>query len=124
MKYFTYDELLRVARTLPGEAEPSPAAFSMLSIERLDRARHYAGIPFVVNSSYRSPAYEVSKGRSGNSAHCTGHAWDIRCLDSKSRYLIVSAALEAGFSRIGIYPRFVHLDDSADHPQKVIWYGK
>lgn len=124
LKHFTYDELLRVARVKDGEEAPSSSCFKESSILRLDRARQFAGIPFIVNSSYRSPAYEVSKGRSGSSAHCFGCAFDIKCLSSRERYLIISGAIAAGFSRIGIYPKFIHLDDSIDHDQRVIWYGK
>lgn len=124
LKHFTYDELLRVARVKDGEEVPSPSCLNESSILRLDRARQIAGIPFIVNSSYRSPAYEVSKGRSGSSAHCLGCAFDIKCRSSRERYLIITGAIAAGFSRIGIYPNFVHLDDSTDHDQCVIWYGK
>lgn len=124
VKFFTYDELLRVARVKDGEEAPSPSCINELSILRLDRARQIAGFPFIVNSSYRSPAYEVSKGRSGTSAHCLGRAFDIKCRSSRERFLIVKAALEAGFLRIGIYPNFVHVDDSLDHDQCVIWYGQ
>lgn len=112
LKHFTYDELLRVARVHDCEEVPSPSCLNESSILRLDRARQIAGIPFVVNSSYRSPAYEVSKGRSGSSAHCLGRAFDIKCLSSRERYLIITGAIAAGFSRIGIYSKFVHLDDS------------
>lgn len=124
LEHFTYDELLRVARVQDSEEAPSPQCLNETSILRLDRARQIAGIPFVINSSYRSPAYEKAKGRSGTSAHCLGCAFDVRCTNSRSRYLIVTAAIAAGFSRIGIYPRFVHLDDSVKHDQCVIWYGK
>lgn len=125
LKHFTYDEIMRVARWLDSEETPSPKyVINEGSLLRLDRARQIAGIPFVVNSSYRSPAYEVSKGRSGTSAHCLGRAFDIKCRSSRERYLIISGAIAAGFSRIGIYPNFVHLDDSTDHDQCVIWYGK
>lgn len=125
LKFFTYDELLRVARWTDSEEAPNPCdIFPESSLLRLDRARQLAGIPFVVNSSYRSPAYEVSKGRSGTSAHCHGRAFDIKCRSSRERFKIVSSALNAGFTRIGIYPSFVHLDDSPEHDQCVIWYGK
>ena len=46
------------------------------SIEQMDKAflsllddiREYAGIPIVLNSAYRSPAYEKKHGRTGTSA--------------------------------------------------------
>lgn len=125
LKHFTYDEIMRVARWLPSEETPSPQyVINEHSLQRLDEARALAGIPFIVNSSYRSPAYELSKGRSGISAHCNGCAFDIKCCSSSNRFKIVSAALNVGFTRIGIYPNFIHLDDSTAHDQCVIWYGK
>ena len=43
----------------------------------LDAAREIAGIPFVLNSAYRSKEWDKSKGRTGNSAHTRGLAVDI-----------------------------------------------
>lgn len=104
-KFFTDDEFTRVGC--------SRSQICDESLERLDRAREIAGVPFVVNSAYRSPEFEVSKGRSGSSAHCLGRAFDIRCRNSSERYSIVFGAVAAGFSRIGIGSTFVHMDDSS-----------
>lgn len=79
-------------------------------LDMLDAARDIAGIPFVINSAYRSVSYERKHGRSGSSAHCLGLAVDIRCVDSLSRYRIIHALLAVGFKRIGIYSRFIHVD--------------
>lgn len=91
------------------------------SLARLERAREIAGIPFILNSAYRSRPYELSKGRSGKSAHTLGRAFDLRCIDNSSRYRIVSALLAAGFSRIGIGKRFIHADDAISLPSHRIW---
>lgn len=91
------------------------------SLDRLDKARAFAGIPFIVNSAYRSSEYEKKKGRSGSGAHTRGCAFDIRCTDSRSRFLIVMSAIEAGFTRIGIAKTFVHLDDDASLSHPCIW---
>lgn len=93
------------------------------SLERLDECRALAGVPFVLNSCYRSYDYERKQGRSGKSAHCLGRAFDIKCTDSSARYRIIAAALQCGFSRIGVYKRFIHLDDAISLPTHVIWYG-
>lgn len=91
------------------------------TMDRLDRARGLAGIPFVLNSAYRSQQWELSKGRTGNGAHTTGRAVDIRCNTSWNRMKIVEACLKAGFRRIGIGDTFVHVDDSPNLTQDVIW---
>lgn len=88
----------------------------------LDRTRELAGIPLVLNCAYRSVAYDKAKGRSGNSAHTKGRGVDIRCNTSQNRMKIVKAALEAGFTRIGIGRTFVHLDNDWTLPQNVIWH--
>lgn len=91
------------------------------SLARLDLCRSVAKTPFILSSAYRSREYEVSKGRSGKGAHVDGRAFDIRCRDSVCRFRIVAAALEVGFTRIGIGKTFIHLDDSPNLAQKVIW---
>lgn len=78
---------------------------------RLDEARAFAGIPFVLTSAYRSPEYDSKHGRSGKGYHTRGRAVDIKCLDGASRRLIVKALLQAGFAGIGIADRFIHVDD-------------
>jgi len=87
----------------------------------LDKARELAGIPFVVNSAYRTIAHEKEKKRSGKSAHTEGCAVDIKAIDGRSKFLIVDAALKVGFTRIGFYDTWIHLDGSKTLDQKVIW---
>lgn len=91
------------------------------SLRRLDECRASAGIPFILNSAYRSRQYELEKGRTGNSAHSLGRAFDVRCSDNVSRWRIVSAAIAVGFTRIGIGDRFIHLDDAISLPSHRIW---
>lgn len=91
------------------------------SLARLDLARNEAGIPFVLSSAYRSPAWDISKGRSGKGAHTEGRAFDVLCRDSRSRFRIIRAALAVGFTRIGVASTFIHLDDSSNLTQEVIW---
>ena len=88
----------------------------------LDQVRETAGIPLVLNCGYRSRVWDLSKGRSGNSAHTRGKAVDIRCNASATRWKIVRAAIDAGIRRIGIGSNFVHLDNDDTLPQCVIWH--
>lgn len=88
----------------------------------LDNARHIAGVPFFVNSAFRSVSYELSKGRSGNSMHTQGKALDIRCVTNDMRYCIVSALIAVGFRRIGIGSSFIHVDSGyPDAVNPIIW---
>ena len=76
----------------------------------LDCARSDAGIPFKLNSAYRSPEYDKSKGRSGVGWHTLGRAVDIRCTDSVSRGMILQACLRYGLT-CGISKTFIHIDN-------------
>ena len=118
-KYFTASEFLRCTPSCT--IDKMDAAF----LAKLDEVRERAGIPLVLNSAYRSPAYEKKHGRTGTSAHCLGKAVDIRCRTSANRYKILKAALECGIRRIGVAATYVHLDTSGTHAQDVIWdyYG-
>lgn len=91
------------------------------TINRLDTARDIAGIPFVLNSAYRTPEYEKAHGRKGTSSHTLGRAVDIRCNDVENRYKIVEALQQVGFNRIGIAKTYIHVDDSPQHKPYVIW---
>lgn len=91
-------------------------------MKMLDLAREIAGIPFVLNSAYRSKAWELSKGRTGTSSHTKGMAVDIRCNTDANRYRIINALLAAGFSRIGVGRTYIHADNDLSKTQRVIWH--
>ena len=80
-------------------------------LKMLDKARHKAGIPFIINSAYRNVAWEKAMGRTGTSSHTKGVAVDIKCNCSYDRLIIVKALLDVGFKRIGIYDSFIHVDN-------------
>ncbi len=94
-------------------------------LDALQSARETAKIPFPVNSGYRCHAYDakirLAKGQTGNGEHPEGWAVDIKATDSRSRYLIIRAAIAAGFNRIGIAKNFVHLGMSQARDQDVVW---
>lgn len=90
-------------------------------LDRLDRARGLAAIPFTVTSGYRCKAHNKSVGGSVTSSHVKGLAADIHCTTAADRYLIINALLNAGFTRMGIGPDFIHVDDDRDKTPGVIW---
>lgn len=115
LKYFDESEFARCSPSC------SSSDCCAESLERLDRARALAGVPFILNSAFRSRPHELSKGRSGNSAHTLGRAFDIRCTDNDSRWRIVNAAIQCGFTRIGIARTYIHIDDAISLPTHRIW---
>lgn len=107
-----------------GQCGPKGGADRMSSelLERLEEARELAGIPFVISSGFRCPAHNKAVGGVPDSAHARGHAVDIRCVDSHSRFVIVQALLDAGFRRIELAPTWIHVDCDPDKPQDVAFY--
>lgn len=91
------------------------------TMDKLDKAREIAGIPFVLNSAFRSVKWEKDHKRKGSSSHTKGRAVDIRCNTYANRMKIVTALLEAGFRRIGIARTYIHADDDPEKTQDVIW---
>jgi len=94
--------------------------------KRLERTRQKAGVSMVITGSWRK-----RKGRKRISTHEPNkkgiyHGVDVRARTSTVRMKIVSAALEVGFTRIGVYDRHVHLDVAHGSPfaQGVMWWGK
>jgi len=86
----------------------------------LDEAREFARIPFIINSAYRSPDHPLSI-KNPSSSHIKGLAVDIKATDSITRFKIVKALIEVGFTRIGIADTFIHVDLDLDKTQNVIW---
>jgi len=120
LKHFTLSEF---------DSPDAPGSGSNMKEEfliKLDKARSIAGIPFKINSGFRTKAHNVSLQKRGykavtNSPHLGGWAADIHCNDSASRFTIINALLEAGFKRIGIDGTFVHVDCDPTKPQSLIW---
>jgi len=86
----------------------------------LDEAREFAGIPFFINSAYRSPTHPESI-KNPTSSHIKGLAVDIKATDSTTRFKIIESLLSVGFTRIGIANTFIHVDLDFDKAQDVIW---
>ena len=91
-------------------------------MNKLDKMREIAGIPMVMNSAYRSPAWEKAHGRSGEGDHPQRCGGDIKCLSGVTRMKLVKAALSAGFRRIGIGKSYIHVGCGKNLPQDVIWH--
>lgn len=87
---------------------------------KLDKAREFAKVPFVINSAYRSPEHKQSI-KNPTSSHIKGLAVDIKATDSRTRYKVLNALMHVGFNRIGIADTFIHVDDDKDKSQQVIW---
>ena len=77
---------------------------------KLLRTLDQTGTEVKINSAYRSPNYNKGRGVS-KSKHMTGQAIDVRVTgDYTKRAEFVVAASRAGFTGIGVYSTFIHLD--------------
>lgn len=90
-------------------------------VKLLDDARHIAGIPFKLNSGYRTKEQNKKAGGVPDSAHLSGLAVDIACTTDTARHKIINALQKVGFNRIGISKSFIHCDIAKDKSPNVIW---
>ena len=88
---------------------------------RLDTARGISGIPFKINSGYRTENHNAIVGGRVGSSHKKGLAVDIGYYGSRERYLILNALMQVGINRIGIAKTFVHCDVDKSKEQDVFW---
>lgn len=114
MKYFKEEEF-----TCNGE--PCFDKMDKAFLAKLDLARSYSTVPFVITSSWRSEEHNRKVGGSHNSSHLRGVACDISAESGSAKYIIITALLRANFSRIGVSGTFVHVDSDENKPQGVIW---
>ena len=76
----------------------------------LDQARGLAGIPFVITSGYRTAEHSIEVGGYADDPHTKGLAVDLRCRNSRERFLILKALFDVGFVRIGEEVDHIHCD--------------
>lgn len=96
------------------------ADMDIVFLKKLDVLRRRCGFPFQVSCAFRSTDWDKKHNRSGGSYHCKGRACDILYHSSGELFQIVTEAKFCGINGIGIYPRFVHLDD---RDAGTMWYG-
>ena len=72
--------------------------------------RDRVGIPYTPNSAYRTPERNKRVGGSPKSQHLTGKAIDIPLLKGYTIEEMAGIAEELGFTGIGLYRNFIHVD--------------
>jgi zinc D-Ala-D-Ala carboxypeptidase len=77
----------------------------------LDNLREVYGYPIKLTSTYRSPEHPIEARKAKPGEHAYGAAVDIACIGGEATYKLVKAAIEVGFTRIGISRKnnFVHV---------------
>ena len=91
-------------------------------LDKLNAAREIAGVPFKINSGFRTVAKNKAEGGKVDSPHLNGWAADVDLnKESRQRFLILHALFAVGFHRIGIADGFIHVDCDPTKDPKVIW---
>jgi zinc D-Ala-D-Ala carboxypeptidase len=112
MKYFTESEFNN---------------FEMMDenlLSMLDDLREAYGHPIKLTSTYRSPDHPIEAKKTKPGEHAYGAAVDIACVGGEATYKLVKAAINVGFTRIGISRKnnFVHVGIGyPDAPPITIW---
>ena len=110
-KYFSRDEF-KCSETGNNEIQDE-------FVHALDKLRESCGFPFAITSGYRDPSHSVEAKKEKAGQHTLGIAADIAVSGGSQRFIIVSKALELGFSGIGVAKTFVHVDIRTTDP--MLW---
>lgn len=121
LRYFKISEF--DSPDLKGSGENMDKGFLRI----LDNARHIAGIPFKINSGFRTPEHNIQLEKRGyhvakNSAHMLGLAADISTPNSKTRFAVLEALRLQNIVRIGIGKNFIHCDIDIKRSQNCLWH--
>jgi len=93
-------------------------------LEMLDTLRENYGCPIKLTSTYRSPEHPIEAKKAKPGEHTYGAAVDIACIGGEATFKLVKAAIQTGFTRIGISRKnnFVHVGIGyPDAPETTIW---
>ena len=93
-------------------------------LTKLDNARGYADVPFIISSAFRCQKHNSDVGGSATSSHMKGLAVDIFCPSSRDRFEILQGLFVAGFKRFGAGATFCHVDADKDKVQNCMWVYK
>ena len=94
---------------------------AMRLVEKLEEVRKVVGFSIHVNSGVRCYPHNLTINGSPTSSHPKGLAADIAFKNSADAFILLEAAIKAGFVRIGKYDTFFHFDVDSDKKQKVLW---
>lgn len=82
---------------------------SSVLLNKLQQLRDVIGKPIIINSAYRCPSYNTKIGGAKNSQHLYGTAIDIK-VNGMSPVEVAKVAERLGFTGIGTYSTFTHVD--------------
>lgn len=109
-------------------------AFESVDLDNLDNhfkavledVEDLLGEELIVTSGYRSPDHPVEAKKSKPGEHAEGQAVDVAAVGGPKVLEIVTAAIAAGITRIGInrHKNFIHLGGSKLRTKSIWTYDK
>lgn len=75
---------------------------------------HKNGIPFIINSGFRTPEHNKRVGGVSNSSHLTGNAVDLKAMNDEEQWFIVRSLMEFDCVRITVYTKSNHIHCDMD----------
>lgn len=123
LQYFDFDEFDSPDDAGSGLPVADGGKMCINFLHKLDKARDIAGVPFVINSAYRTAEHNQKVGGRVGSSHVKVpcKAVDISCRNSYTRTKILNALHAVGLGRRqGIDKVFIHVDDDTDK-EDAIW---
>lgn len=91
------------------------------ALRLLQGLRDLYNAPLVVNSAYRDPAHNIAVGGSPKSQHVLGRAFDLHIENVDVGRVLEEMAIKVGFSAIGRYKTFIHVDCRPSKPDGSIY---
>jgi len=92
-------------------------------LNKLFFAQNISGVKFLITSGCRCQKHNLEVGGSPDSASLLGVHADIAFIDTFNCFLIFKALIGAGFERIRLYPRHIHVDQHPRFPVPSISLG-
>lgn len=87
---------------------------------KLNHACFKSDCNYFIISGYRCKPYNSLVNGSETSSHLYGYACDIAIPDNVIRLKVLFGLLASGFTRIGVYKNYIHVDSDPNKPD-CIW---
>ncbi len=93
-------------------------------MDRLDRARELCGFPISITSGKRTESQNAAAGGVSDYSHLLGYVADLHSPTGQfEREKLIWALGRAGFRRIELATKHIHVCVNPNKPQDVAWFG-
>lgn len=86
-------------------------------LNKLSFAQSISGIKYTITSGCRCPKHNKDEGGADDSASIFGTHADIDYKNTFIAFLVMKGLLMAGFERIRLYSKHIHVDAHPNHPE-------